>query len=185
MSRFIISRDADVLTLTQPQAGRLLAVGCPLFFLAIASVTLLGLLGLFFQANPLRTGARRVGEGDFFDPASNHLGFLWLLALFLMLVFVPVYVLRAGHAHVVWTFDRAADALLRSGRRLCALRQVEQVRVRILIDPDGANLHRLFLVYRDGCEALLHQSYDDVEIWILAHEIGDFAAVTVAGNTHV
>lgn len=176
MNRFVISRDADRLTLTQPQDDRILSVGCPLFLIGVVSTTVLGLLGLIFDAqNVLGSG------GDFFVPRRNHLGFLWAVALIGMLVFLPVYVLRTGRARTVWSFDRATDCFARNGRRLTALRRVEQVRVRALNDPDGRFLYHLFVIYGDGREVLLHQSYDDAEIWILAHEIGGFASVGVAG----
>ena len=187
MGRVIVGRDegADRLTLTLPQGDRLIAVGFPLFLLAIVCVTLLGLLALVFDANDALRGSRGGGDGGFFDPSRNHLGFLWLVALFLMLVFLPVYVSRTIRARIVWSFDRGADVFSRNGRWIAALRRVEQVRVRALNDPEGTFLYRLFVIYGDGREILLHQSYDEVEIWILAHEIGDFVGVRAAGKTRV
>lgn len=184
VSRVAISRTEERLTLTLPQGDRLFTTGCPLFLLALVCLTVLGLLALVFEA---QYGAQRGlggagpgGDADLIAPGRNHLGFLWLLALLLMVAFLPLYVIRAGRARIVYAFDRPADAFTRNDRRIAALRRVEQVRVRALNDPDGALVHRLFVVYGDGREIFLDQSYGEPEIWILAHEIADFVGVGVA-----
>ncbi len=175
MSRFDVFKDDERLTLTQPTNDRLLAAGCPLFLLALVCVTALGLLGLVQDLH----GSHARGDGAFFHPRGNHLGFLWLVALLLMLFLVPFYLIKADRSRLVFSFHRAAGLFLRNGEIVTPLRRIEYVRVHPVRDPDDAYCYQLAVVYADGHEITLHSSYDEREVRDLAGEIGNFIGVAV------
>jgi hypothetical protein len=175
MSRFDVSKEDERLTLTLSMSERLLAAGCPLFFFALVCVTALGVLGLMLDshASPMR------GDGAFFHPRGNHLGFLWLIGLLLMLFLVPFYVVKASRSDLVFSFHRDTGLFLRNGAVVTPIRRIESVRIRPLCDPDDAYSYRLVIVYADGHEIVLHNSYDERGIRELATQIGSFIGVPV------
>lgn len=174
MTRWQLVKDDGHLTVTFPMVDRLLAMGCPLFVTALVCVSILGILAL---VNDTQSSLGR--GGGFFDPHANHLGFFWLLALGVTAILVPCTVARCYRTGLVYSFSRTTGQFRRNNEVITPLRRIEKLRVRARSDPDEVSVYHLIVSYGDGHEIELHDTYNEIEIWHLAEEIGNFIRVPI------
>ena len=173
MSQFDISRSEEQLTLKHPLSVQVLPTGCLLFAAASLCLALLGLLGILEDAQGFGSGVA-ADSAHFFHPAHNHFGYFWLLGALLMLVLVPWYLVTANRSALVFTFERNTGLFLRNGRVVTRIGRIEYVCLRERQDPDEAFFYELSIVYADGHEMLIDNSYDEQQIASLAKEIAGF-----------
>jgi hypothetical protein len=178
-SDYDIHRDRDRLTLTKSLGDRITSTGCLLFFGAFASITAIGLLSLMQDVSFVDAGGRDAPQDDarFFHPRYNHFGYFWAVGSLLMLFLVPFYVVRAHRSSLVFCFDRTSGLFSRNGKPVAALARIEYVWIRETRDPDDAYLYLLLIVYSDGHELLIDNSYDERRIVNLAKEVAAFLDV--------
>jgi len=181
MSRFVVSREEERLTLTEPMERRLLMLGCPLFACAAFSVLLLAFLSVIHEAQTPGTSTS-TEPLRFFDPSVNHFGFLWLVASVLLAILVPLYAFLIHRDSVVFTFDRSNGRFSRHGKVVAPLRRIEYLQIRKSADGGGMPSYTLFVVYLDGHEMFIEQSHDEDDTWRLAMEIADFLSVRAVGS---
>lgn len=174
MSRFDIQKQDDRLTLTlPPPTGQFFTVGCLLLVGSLLCLSMTGLLGLVY-------GDSHASEGiasetlSFFNPRTNHFGFLWLVGSLTMLVLLPVYVARLSRSDVTFIFDRAEAVFRRNGKIMARLPRIESVRIREQRQADGRFLYRLFVIHNDGYEVLIDESSEERETQQLGTEIASF-----------
>jgi hypothetical protein len=175
-----VSHRRDALLLCLANRGELGIKGCALFAFTMLIVLVLGALSTLQVATaPAAPHVVVDDPGRFFAPRQNHFGFLWLFASALMLVIVPLYVLRAYKAPLVFEFRRSEDTLLRDGRPVTRLRRIENLSITETKDPDSRYLYLLEVVYGDGHRMLLHNAYEEREVMNLANEISAFVGTGV------
>lgn len=171
-----VIHSADELSLNLENRGELSVSGCLFFLAAMIAVLALGCISVLqtIEKTPLHEEPTK-----FFSPSRNHFGFLWLLGIVLMLVFIPFYVVKSYKASLIFTFRKSDDAFLRDNRLVTRLRKIEFFRIEETRDPDGRYLYLLNIVYNDGQEMLLHNGYDEREIMNLANELSAFVRCPV------
>lgn len=174
MPGFQIWETDDLLTLRMPVDARRVAVGCGGFAAAAFCLMLLGAAGVWMEATSTETGG---DVAAFFDPARNHFGFLWLVALALLAAFLPYYVWRVSRSGVILAFDRADGVLRRNGLVVCRLVRIDAVRMAAVRAPGERRLYRVDVVYDDGCKLLVDESHDLDDVRPAAVAIADFLGV--------
>lgn len=177
---FDVTNSPDQLVLRLENRGALTLQVCLLFLFTMMFVLI---LGIFAVVQTAQSGARSANMDDparFFSPQQNHFGFLWLILSLGMFVAVPVYVRHLYRAALVFSFRRSDEAFLRDGHLVTRLRKIEYLTIREVRDPDARYLYLLNVIYNDGQDMLLHNSYDEREIMNLANEIATFVGVKVS-----
>lgn len=175
---FQIVRDDEELTLRRENQGELSVKGCFLFAFTMLFVLIVGILSVL-QTAETSGGVTLDDANILFAPTRNHFGFLWLVALALLFVVLPLYVARIYNAALVFTFRRADDLFLRNGRKVSTLRRIEYVCLRETRDPDSAYLYLLSIFHGDGQEIELYNGYDERAIMNVANEIAAFVGTRV------
>jgi hypothetical protein len=176
---FDITNSRDELTLRLENRGELTIRGCFLFFFTMMFVALMGIFALIQTFSSYSKDHLSDDPSVIFAPTQNHFGFLWLVLLLGTVVGVPVYVMRTYKSALVFTFRRSDDAFLRDNHLVTRLRRIEYLTIRETKDPDARFIYLLDLVYNDGEEMLLHNTYDEREIMNLANEISAFVGTRV------
>jgi hypothetical protein len=121
----------------------------------------------------------------FLDPTFNHFGFLWLIGALAAGGLVPLYAVRVYRAATAYRFSRVTGLFTKNGRRITTLSRIEYVQVRPILDADDRASYRLSLLYGDGNEEFIDESYDEREIRWLAREIAGFVDVEVVEKGRV
>jgi hypothetical protein len=166
---FDVERNERCLILTRRPSAAHWWRACGLVGGAIAVVTLLGILAV----------VREIGSAEPRGVIEPALGSLWMLGVLVVAVLIPAYAARALIAPTVICFDRDRDVVTHRGRTVAALRRIDGLCVRRTFDPDRRTVYTLAILHTDDCEHVVERSYDEVAVWILAHEIADFLNVNV------
>lgn len=181
MRGFDIAADDRRLTLTRrARAGQWLHA-CAVVGGAACAISALGVFAALREViapplEPDRSGVMHAVR------TGHPLLALWAAGVAAIAVFLPFYAARKLLRPAAIVFDRERGALLDRGREVAALRRIERVVVRRNLDPDRGAVYTLMIAHTDGCEHPVERTYDDVEIWILAHEIADYLAVPAVGD---
>ncbi len=178
---FDVQRDSNTLTLRAPDRGEIGFNGCLFFAGLTVFVMALGVLALFQAATQSQTLHQHLpnNPAPLLEPPGNHFGFLWGVSIAALVVGVPLYVRRAYHSALVFTFRRSDDSFCRGAYRVARLSRVEYVALRETLDPDERYLYHLDIFYGDGREIELHCGYNEREVMNLANEIGAFVGKRV------
>lgn len=169
---FDISQCADELNVSLENRGELSLRGCLFFGCAMVSLVIIGVLSIIQTAES--TPLQHQDPSRFFNPATNHFGFLWLFGSLLVLFGIPFYVHKSYQASLTYTFRKADDTFLRNKRVVTKLRKIEFFRITEEKDPDGRYLYLLEMCYNDGQYLLLHNGYEEREIMNLANCLSAF-----------
>jgi hypothetical protein len=169
---FDITQGADELTLKIENQGDLSLKGCLFFASTMVTLVVIGVLSIIQTAES--TPLQHNSPNRFFDPATNHFGFLWLFGSLLVLVGIPFYVQKSYQAALTYTFRRADDTFLRNRKPVTRLRKIEYFHISECKDPDGRYLYNLEMCYNDGQHLLLHNGYDERETMNLANCLASF-----------
>ena len=178
VSRFDIARDGEQLTLTTSMENRLLGVGCLLLALSLFCLAALGFLSLMEES---RTAFDRASADTmrFLNPHANQFGFLWAVGSVLTLVLAVVYARKIRCSTLAFSFDRETGIFARNEKPVTRLDHIEFVRINRVFDPEEAYSCRLLVVYNDGYEEFIDESYEEPQIDHLAREIAAFVGVPV------
>lgn len=184
MKRFQVDKDATSLTLTMEIDYWRFAVGGGLFFVAMLCNLVFAALGVW-QVDRSGKPMGTLGPFAFFEPQANPFGFLWGVSFVLIVALIPVFALRLRDSAIEYRFDLLSGLLLRNGKELTPLRKVENVQIRRMMDADRGHWYRIVLVYGDGNEIFIDESYDEDEVAALAYDIAGYAnteVVRVSGS---
>ncbi|MDX1931107.1 MAG: hypothetical protein SFU56_00735 [Capsulimonadales bacterium] len=176
---FDVSAGQDELVLRMPKQGELSFLGCMMFGSTMLAVLIIGVMSVLQNQGSTVRGIGVEQPSILFSLRENHFGFLWLFGSALILFLLPLYVLRAYNADLVFRFRRSDDSFFRGSRRVTRLRRIEFVTIRETKDPDKRYLYLLSLVYNDGQQMLIHNGYDERATMNLANEISVFVGCPV------
>lgn len=178
---FDVRRDINTLTLRAADRGEIGFNGCLFFAGLTVFVMAMGILALFQAATVPQTMHHHLpnNPAPLLEPPGNHFGVLWGISIAALVVGVPLYVRKAYHSALVFTFRRSDDSFYRGTYRITRLSRVEYVALRETLDPDERYLYHLIIFYGDGRDVELHCGYNEREIMNLANEIASFVGTRV------
>ena len=176
---FVISHTPEELVLRLENRGELSWIGCLSLVFTMGVVLSLGLLSVIQPVQNQKGHFISDDPMSLFSPTGNHLAFFWMAGTVLMLGLVPFVVIRSYRAAMTFTFQKRENAFLRDKRRLTRLDRIENLTLQETRDPDSRYLYRLYVIYGDGRQILLHNGYDERELMNLANEVSSFIHVPV------
>lgn len=167
-----VIRDFDSLSLRRENQGGLGWESYLFFAIAMLSITILGILSVVENNQNIRINDPNPVQVSI--ASHNQFAILWLFAVVLMMVGIPLYVKKAYRAALVFKFDHNSGWLYENKKRITPLRRIEYIAIREAKDTDGRYLYLLQVIHTDGYELLLHNGYDEREVLNLAKEICSF-----------
>ncbi|MGC4046940.1 MAG: hypothetical protein QM758_24355 [Armatimonas sp.] len=165
-----VREDEDRLVL-RSEAGSDVTMKAVLFIgITIVCLFALGAISVF--------SGRSSGQ-DVLAPKGNNVGFLWAFSTVVMLVVIPWYLSKLHKPSFILELLKKDRSVRREGSIVTRFERVEFVEVSESMDPDGRHTYSVSIIYGDGQELMLEQSYEERDELALADRLAAYIGTQV------
>ncbi|MGC4043947.1 MAG: hypothetical protein QM758_09130 [Armatimonas sp.] len=164
-------REEDERLILRSEGGTNVTMKAILFIaITFACLTLMGAISL--------VSGRSTGQ-DIVTMKGNNVGFLWALATVVMLVAIPWYLSKLHKPTFTLELLKKDRSVRREGSIVTRFDKVEFVAVSEGKDSDSRYNYTVALVYGDGQELVLAQSYEERNQLALADRLAGYIGTRV------
>lgn len=164
-------REEDDRLILRSESGTDVTVKAVLFIgITIVCLFALGVISVF---------AGRSSGQDVLAPRGNNVGFIWAFSTVVMIVVIPWYLSRLHRPAFTLEFLKKDKSIRQEGSIVTRFERVEYIDVSESTDSDGRYSYTVSLVYGDGQEIVLEQSYNEREELALADRLAGYIGTQV------